>query len=295
MSEENKGSDHTKVLEKINSRLDNIEHFQNQQVVGNTSVGQQHPLFQWPQVFQGGTFMEAAQRLRQEDCAQSSVDEEEDQQDTQDASGLNASVSAKMAQRPCGHPSISPATPFMYGGMTTGVQGVPTGLRFSAPLVQQFPPNFVPIYMVDAKGSVQGGDQCDYKSRFESVRSSVNRVVLDQDWLPPDSRAGISSADRELAAILARLGRFIETELKLMKEIQQVYHDEARVAELMDNLHLVQKSHMRYIQEEYNCLQLGGQYGQHMKTVFKQIRRNTTVYTPAFIEDVKTAISVTGA
>ena len=80
-----------------------------------------------------------------------------------------------------------------------------------------------------------------------------------------------------------------------MQELQSVYGSETKSAEILDQLHTVQKAHMRYIQEEYNSLQIGGQYGPQAKSMFKAIRRNTSVYTPAFIGDIKTVLNVTGA
>ena len=135
--------------------------------------------------------------------------------------------------------------------------------------------------------------QPDYKSHFEVTKNSVSKTVLDSDWSLTDSRAGIQSLDRETAAILGRNARHVETELKLMQELQASFDDQVRVAELLDNFYMVQKMHMRYIQEEYNSLQIGGLYGNQAKSMFKAIRRNTSVYTPAFIDDIKTVLNVT--
>ena len=95
--------------------------------------------------------------------------------------------------------------------------------------------------------------------------------------------------------VLGRSAKFVETELKLMQEMQKVFDEEAKVADLMDQLHITQRAHMRYIQEEFNSLQIGGQYGAQAKQMFKSIRRNTTLYTPAFLDDIKTVLNVTGA
>ena len=80
----------------------------------------------------------------------------------------------------------------------------------------------------------------------------------------------------KLAAILSRSGKFIEMELKLMQCLQDSYSDDVKVGELLDQLHTVQKAHMKYVQEEYNSLQIAGQYGTQAKSVFKAIRHNTT-------------------
>ena len=149
------------------------------------------------------------------------------------------------------------------------------------------------MYLVD---SCQGlaPSQPDYRSQYEVIRGSVSNVVLEADFMLNENRAGISANDREQAVVLARNGKFVETQLRLMQELQDNYADQATVAVILDKLHLVQKAQMRYMQEEYSCLQVGGQFGQQTKSIFKAIRRQTTAYTPALIEDIKTAVNVTG-
>ena len=224
------------------------------------------------------SFTEAAQKIRQEGSDTQVDEEEHEDQDTEHTGGSDLDPTVTAQQLSQDGVSLFPFyhvhNPWM-----------------SAP---HFPtPGFNPMYWMDSKGPAPS--QPDYKTRYDAIKSSVSRVVLDQDWIAPDSRMGIASADRELAAILARVGKFVETELKLISQIQASYQDEMKVAEYIDQLHVVQKAHMRYIQEEYNSLQLGGQYGSQAKSMFKQIRQNTTVYTPAFVDDIKTVLNVTGA
>ena len=144
---------------------------------------------------------------------------------------------------------------------------------------------------IDGRGSVS---MPDLKPRFEAIKNSVGKVVLDSDWCLPDSKQGIASGDRELAAILSRSAKFVETELKLMQVMQECYHDDTKVADTLDQVHLTQRAHMRYLQEEFSSLQVGGQFGPQAKSVFKSIRRSTTVYTPSFVDDIKTVLSITG-
>ena len=132
------------------------------------------------------------------------------------------------------------------------------------------------------------------KGQFEAIRSSVSRTVLQPEWILADNKSGIASADREQAAIIARSAKHVETELKLMQEIQEVIADSAKVAEYLDKLYVVQKAHMRYLQEEYSGVQIGGRYGPQAKAVFRDIRRQTSTYTPALVDDIKTVLNITG-
>ena len=280
-----------KKLDDIGTRLTKVE--ESQSLVQQGGVSGVHPSVNyhdqceshnwWPQVQVDKLFTNTAQRLRQEDYTdqeQPTQDTEEDSDDSaKGRSNSSAHVHANRVQVLAGVPPAPPGFQFQH-----------TGPRFPVPIQQQYIP--VPIYHMEPRGLAFA--HTEYKSGFDAVRNSVNRVVLEEDWTAPDSRSSIAASDRELAAILARSGKFVETELKLMKEIQSVYHDKMRVAEYMDQLHVTQKAHMRYIQEEYNSLQLGGQFGSQTKSVFKQIRRNITVYMPAFVDDIKAALAVSG-
>ena len=285
-----------KALERIGTRLEKIEE---KQANGQTGLHQPWQVQSGQPDYHFATYANSAthpfsfsshNKSQVEGSQGDFTHDNEDEDDAQNkVSDQEASSSAApgLSQRPI-HPGISPYHFSSY---------IPVGPHMPAPIQVQphttggLIPQLQPVYLVEPRVSVPA---VDYKSRYESIKSSMTRTVLDDEWLAPESRSGIASADHELAVILSRNGKFVETELKLMKELQLNYGDESRVAEILDQLHLSQKTHMRYIQEEYNSLQLGGQYGNQAKTIFKQIRRNTTVYTPAFVDDIKTALSVAG-
>ena len=117
-----------------------------------------------------------------------------------------------------------------------------------------------PVYVVDPK---QGPTptQPDYCSQYEAICNSVNNIVLAPDLVLNENRVGITVNDHEQAAILARNGKFVETQLHLMQELQENYFDQGKVAVILDRLHVVQKAQIRYIQEEYSSLQNGSQFG----------------------------------
>ena len=184
---------------------------------------------------------------------------------------------------------------FLSGDQVQHLGQVRPGHTGAHNLPSCYPHLFVPQYtgfpLQDVRGSAPVND---LKPRYEAIRNLVNKVVLDSDWCITESKQGIASGDRELATVISRSAKFVETDLRLMIQMQEHFNDDAKVAEILDQLHLVQKAHMRYLQEEYSSLQVGGQYSAQAKSVFKSIRRNTSVYTPAFIDDIKTVLSITG-
>ena len=129
------------------------------------------------------------------------------------------------------------------------------------------------------------------KWEYEALRDSLVKVVLPPEYRINDPKAGINSKDKEVAAILGRSGRFVETGLKIVSEVQKSWNqDNQSTGVLVDNLLLSLTAHMRYIQEEYTSLQVGGQYGNQTKQVFKSLQRNTSNLNPEGIENLKTAL-----
>ena len=125
------------------------------------------------------------------------------------------------------------------------------------------------------------------------LRDSVSKVMLPPEYRMNDNKTGIASKDREQAAVLARSGKFIETSLKLIGEIQKAWQgDLADVASRLDDLTLCQTAHLRFVQEEFAGLQVAGQYGNQVKNVFKSLQRNTSNLNAEGIENLKTAVSI---
>ena len=186
-----------------------------------------------------------------------------------------ARMGATMRPRQAGVPPIPPYPFPVFPSHFTAPRG-------QAPVPVQYPYPYV--YGGEPRGPTP--IQPDYRTQFESIRNSVSRVHIDAEWLLSDSRSGINSSDREQAAVLSRNARFVETQIKLMSELEGFYEEDngEKVAEILDSVRVCQRAHMRYIQEEYSSLQVGGRYGPQAKSMFKDIRRSTSIYNTAFID-----------
>ena len=133
----------------------------------------------------------------------------------------------------------------------------------------------------------------ELKWEYEALRDSVARLRLPADYRMNDSKAGISTKDREQAAVLARSGKFIETGLKLMGEVQKHWNRPSEMAEYLDGVLLSMTAHMRYLQEEHGALYVAGQYGDKTKNIYRSMQRCTSNLQPEDIENLKTAVSIT--
>lgn len=130
---------------------------------------------------------------------------------------------------------------------------------------------------------------------FEAIKDSLIRVRLPNTYRLSENRSSIPSKDREQAAVLVRSSKFVETNLKLLGEIQNSATEPFSdvVADLLDNLLTVNAAAIRYLKEEYSSLYVGGEYRPKTKSVFKSLRKNTSNLEPDAIEDLKTAVQVT--
>lgn len=136
----------------------------------------------------------------------------------------------------------------------------------------------------------------ELRQDFEAIRDSLIRVRLPNTYRLSENRSSIPSKDREQAAVLVRSARFVETNLKLLGEIQNnIPEGEGLpdvVAELLGNLLTTNAAAIRYMKEEYSSLYVGGEYGPKTKSIFKSLRKNTSNLEPDAIEDLKTAVQV---
>ena len=104
---------------------------------------------------------------------------------------------------------------------------------------------------------------------------------------------GIPGKEREHVAILTKCCRHAEMTLKLLGEIQSNYKDPMYMVQCIDNIYICQAALVRYIQEEYSSIFIGGQYGHQAKIMFKAVHRNSAVFPLAVLESVKTALTLT--
>ena len=138
-------------------------------------------------------------------------------------------------------PSQAVVPPFPNWNVQQGFGGIPS--QNVMPQVSQFPQFPVPMYASDPR---QGYTpiQPDFRSQYEAIKNSVGNIVLEPDFVLNENRSGITGADREQAVILACNGKFVETQLRLMQQLQESFTDQDRVAVILDRLHVVQKAKM---------------------------------------------------
>ena len=130
------------------------------------------------------------------------------------------------------------------------------------------------------------------KWEYEALKDAVNRIKLPPRYRMNDSKAGISPKDREHAAVIIKSGKFLETTLKHLFEIQRNWGKWTEVADLLDGVLLASTAHLRYLQEEHNSLYVAGQYGIQAKQIFRSIQRNTSNLQPEDVEYLKMTVSI---
>ena len=102
---------------------------------------------------------------------------------------------------------------------------------------------------ISFQGPVENSSEA-WRANFESIRETLAKLRLPNELKLNDNKSGITGKDRETAAILSRIGKFSETTLKLIGEIQQNYDKAEYVAVCLDNLYVTNVALVKYLQEE---------------------------------------------
>ena len=127
------------------------------------------------------------------------------------------------------------------------------------------------------------------QAEFRSIQDSYSRTKLPGDLRLNDSRTGIKQPQREAAQILAKSAKFVETQLKILASAEGSGLTEDQFMELF----LSNVAHIRFLQERYAGLVVGGSFGKRTQDVFMSIQNNSSVFTPSIVESVKSAITLT--
>ena len=126
-----------------------------------------------------------------------------------------------------------------------------------------------------------------WRQDFKAIKDTLIKVRLSDEYCLTDTRQSIPAKERKHAAVIGRAAKYTEVNLKLIAEIQDNYKDPKYVAQCLDNLFVSNVSMIKYLQEEYSCLMVGGQFRPQTKAVYKSLQWNTSVYTPEAIDTLK--------
>ena len=118
------------------------------------------------------------------------------------------------------------------------------------------------VHATDSSSGFSVIQSGDLQAEYVAIRDSLMRQKLPKDLRFTGSVKGIKSQNKDTAKAYSVSGRFIETCLKLVTNIQSTRDVQcSEVAEEVDDLLICLIAHLRVVQEEHCMLAVGGNYG----------------------------------
>ncbi len=129
------------------------------------------------------------------------------------------------------------------------------------------------------------------QSDFKSISDAYAKYKLDSDLRLNDTRTGIKKEQFEASRILGKCGRYVETQFRIFKAVEEAQRP-MTYAEFQ-HLFICNLAQMRYMQEKYAGLVVGGSFGKQTQDIFQSIQSNASVFTPPVVRNIEAAIKLT--
>ena len=150
---------------------------------------------------------------------------------------------------------------------------------------QQFkPPNQATSpFSPDSPASAEGLVFSEIQERYQSVKQSVDKVILPPHLKLHDSRSGVKRDDQPTLNVITKCARYVETIFKLLSQAK-----EAEPLEL-ESLYTVLFANIKYLQEEYAALLVKGKFDDSTAQLFRSLQRNNSGFDQECIQNVRIA------
>ena len=122
------------------------------------------------------------------------------------------------------------------------------------------------------------------QEHFNSIKSSVERVVLPPNLKLHDARTGVKKEDQTTLNVLSRCGRYIETALKVLSQV-----DEDSGSVDLTPLVVTLLANIRYLQDEYAALLVKGRFDNPTAQLFRSLQRHNSGFDSQNIQNVRVA------
>lgn len=140
-------------------------------------------------------------------------------------------------------------------------------------------------------GSRDMPDLDDIQQEFIIIKDSLQRVRLPKDLKVEDSRLGVHRADQGRFNNISKCARYAETSVKLLSTLRAGQITDADINDLLTiNIALV-----RYLQEEHALVHVNGSFGDNVEKIYRNFRKNTTVFDSQAIESLQAAVALDAA
>lgn len=124
---------------------------------------------------------------------------------------------------------------------------------------------------------------CEIQEKFNSVRSSVEKVVLPPFLKLHDSRSGVKRDDQQTLNVISKCGRYVETAIQLLSQSKE--EEPFDVKPVITTL----TANIQYLQEEYAALLVKGRFDDSTAQLFKSLQKGNSGFDSRAINNVRIA------
>ncbi|XP_052260746.1 plexin-B1-like [Dreissena polymorpha] len=146
----------------------------------------------------------------------------------------------------------------------------------------------IPLY---TPGAARLG-QSDLQGDFQALRDTLSKVKLPAEVRLNDSRQGIKRADQPLMNVLSKCGRYCETGIQILCTLEAGTELDQKT---LDNLFLIQHAQIKFLQEEFAALLVGGQFDASTAKIFRSLQKNTSGFDQDSLETLRAAATLSVA
>ena len=131
----------------------------------------------------------------------------------------------------------------------------------------------------------------DIQQEFTIIKDSLQKIRLSKDLKVEDSRQGVRRGDQGQINNISKCARYSETVLKLLSSLDCVSISEGDINDLL----IIHVAMIRYLQEEHALVHVGGSFGDNVEKIYRNFRRNTSVFDSQAIESLQAAVTLDAA
>ena len=136
-----------------------------------------------------------------------------------------------------------------------------------------------------------GASPADIQAEYQVIADSVQRIQLPPETVLKNSRQGIPRELQVAHNIITKCAKYAETTIKLLATLS-----EGRVTTSdLEKLFTVQYAEVKFLQDELAALIVQGQFDPGTSKLFKALQRNSSVFTPEALDNLRSAATISAA
>ena len=121
----------------------------------------------------------------------------------------------------------------------------------------------------------------ELQERFNSIKNTVDKVILPVGFKLHDARTGIKRANQQTLNVISKCGRYVEAGLKLISDSKE--GESLDLEPIVTTLH----GNINYLQDEYAALLVKGKFDDNTAQFFLLLQRANSGFNSQSINNVR--------